>query len=92
MHIALAGIIFVMVITFAVVFVSGWIVLTVGRFLFRGLGGGSAPATRSGSGKNNFVYCRRADCNADNPARARFCRRGGEPLQGSGGFGSRRVA
>ncbi|HZL35609.1 MAG TPA: zinc ribbon domain-containing protein [Tepidisphaeraceae bacterium] len=91
MHLALAAIIFIMLIAFAVLFVGGWIVLTVGRVLFRGLGGG-ARATRSRSATNSVVYCGRKDCNADNPARARFCRRCGAPLQQSGGFGSRRVA
>ena len=70
---------------------GGWVVVAVVRLVARLLGGlfGSAPAPLPSIPS---IRCARGGCRADNPGRARFCRRCGKMLQPPAPAVARRVA
>ena len=75
------GIVLVILFALGALVFGGWVLVVIGRFAFRLLGGlfGAHPA---GVGPPpHFVRCPHARCMADNPHSARFCRRCGKVLR-----------
>lgn len=80
MHTVVVGVLFMMVVMFAVVAVGSWVLVAIVRGVGRMLGGSGRPAPRPGARMAGVIRCRQPGCQADNPAHSRFCRRCGQPL------------
>ena len=70
---------------------GGWVIVAIVRLAARMLGGlfSSAPPPLP---RVPVIRCARGGCRADNPGRARFCRRCGKMLQAPEPAVARRVA
>ncbi|HET6252036.1 MAG TPA: hypothetical protein VFE47_30400 [Tepidisphaeraceae bacterium] len=81
MHLVIGLFIFVLVIVAAAMIFAGWIVLSIGRAI-KGMIVGPSRKSRPAAAERvvNYAVCRRADCVAENPPQAHFCRRCGEPM------------
>jgi hypothetical protein len=83
MEIFIAILIFIAVVIVAALVFGGWLIVATVRLIGRALGGiggtQSYPGTRMPP-LPNLVRCEHAGCLAENPRRARFCRRCGRAL------------
>jgi hypothetical protein len=70
---------FVMIMIVAVFLFTGWIVVMIGRALWRALAGNSAPPVTI-RGAMDSRMCVREHCRAINPSQAKFCRRCGSAI------------
>jgi ribosomal protein L40E len=81
MHLVIGLFIFVLVIIAAAIVVAAWIVVNLVRGVKRMIVGPAVKSRPSGSATMiNRAICPRADCMAENPPQAHFCRRCGEPM------------
>jgi ribosomal protein L40E len=73
--------IIITIVVVATMLFGAWIVVSILRGLFRGVGwvlhGGRCSSSRRPAG----YICARAGCGAVNPASARFCRRCGQQIE-----------
>lgn len=92
--------IFFLVIVVTAVLFCGWIILTMVRLTFRGIGALFGPGATDQNGKprpvqaraSNLVRCPTPRCGAMNPVSARFCRRCGRGLPAAQKVQVRRAA
>jgi hypothetical protein len=83
--IILAIFLFIGIVTITAVIFGGWVILSIARLIGRVVGLVSesiAPSTQPiGMPPPHLMRCDHANCRADNPKSARFCRRCGKPFQ-----------
>jgi hypothetical protein len=93
MEIFIAILIFIAVVIVGALVFGGWLIVAAVRLIGRALGGGAPayPAHRMPM-LPNLVRCGHAGCLAENPRRARFCRRCGRVLGARDARVMRRVA
>lgn len=99
MDILVAILIFIGVVIVSVLFVGGWLMVSVVRLVARAMGGGrqSVPPAPEPHPVRlppppQQLVCAHGNCRAGNHALARFCRRCGRPLAGRDRAVVRRVA
>lgn len=69
-----------------------WIVLRIGGWIGRALGGGGGVGGQITALPGQTVTCPRPNCRAGNDASATYCRRCGQPMPQAQRVGVRRVA
>ena len=82
MGIIFGVIIFILVITVAVIVLGGWIVVNLTRGIWRLIVGPQIQAPPQPTLTPRTAQCGRLECGASNPITARFCRRCGGTMMG----------